>query len=123
MTADGTRLVSSLTAVRHARGPGEKHLQDIVEAHLKKLEIKHSREFPLSAKDRPDFFLDSGLVVEVKVKVGPDCLRQIFRYAQDSRVKEILVVSWMPCSRPVSKFTVDGRDKPVHFTPLWRTLL
>jgi hypothetical protein len=55
--------------------------------------VTYEREVRLNADDRPDFMVGD---VAIEIKVGGSAsavLRQIHRYAQHDRVKEILLVS------------------------------
>jgi len=72
----------------------EKEVQSELEGLLIKNSISNQREFKLSDKDIPDFMLDDGTIIEVKIK-GPkrSIYRQIERYAKDDKVKTIVLIT------------------------------
>ncbi len=89
----------------------EDELQAGIESALTRGGILFARERHLCAGDRPDFLVDGGLAIEVKVD-GPlaQLLRQASRYAAHPEVRGILVVGtpgWMRnvpdtlCQKPV----------------------
>lgn len=101
-------------AVRgHAyRFTSERELQDGLARVLDRLGVAVHREHSLNAKDRPDFFLEGGLVVEVKCDGSPaDLVRQVFRYAQHPAVHAILVVVSL---RRLTALPSTMNDKPVR---------
>lgn len=72
----------------------EADLQEGLARVLTASSIPFQKEFRLSAKDRIDFLLDSGVGIEVKVQGStPDLIRQLARYAADPRVVGLLVVT------------------------------
>ncbi|HEX7650631.1 MAG TPA: hypothetical protein VF450_24755 [Noviherbaspirillum sp.] len=78
----------------------EKDLQDGIEAVLKVSGIAYERERSLSAPDRPDFLVQGGIAIEVKIKGSlAELLRQVSRYAAHDEVSGILVCGtpyWLP---------------------------
>jgi hypothetical protein len=78
----------------------EKDLQDGIAAVLLKENIPCLRECTLSAPDRPDFMLEGGIALEIKIKGSlAELIRQASRYAEHEEVTGILVVGtphWFP---------------------------
>lgn len=72
----------------------ERDLQAAIAEVLTRNGIAFEREVSLSARDRPDFMLDPGLALEVKVK-GPvsEVIRQLSRYVESPRVSAVLLVT------------------------------
>lgn len=71
----------------------EKDLQNGIETILTQAGIPYHRETALSAPDRPDFIIEDGIALEVKIKGSlADLLRQASRYAEHAEVTGILVV-------------------------------
>lgn len=71
----------------------EKDLQDGIEAVLTQASMPHRREVVLSAADRPDFVVEGGVAVEVKIKGSlAELLRQASRYAAHPEIAGIVVV-------------------------------
>lgn len=86
-------LADTLLRYRLAQST-ERSLQDAIEEVLRREEIAYQREHRLSASDRPDFLVEGGLCVEVKVKgSASDARRQVERYAEHEVVKAILLVT------------------------------
>ncbi len=80
------------------------------------------REIALTERDRPDFVVwdatpavavgDAGIAIEVKIGGSTSALlRQVWRYAESPRVREILVVSSI---RQHSQLADTARGKPVR---------
>lgn len=87
------RLVQTLNGYRH-RGVNEKDIQASVERVLAHGGWKFQREHSLSAHDRPDFFVEGGIVVEVKMKASRSfVLMQLGRYAVHSDVRALVLAS------------------------------
>lgn len=99
------------------RFASEIDLQDGIEKCFKIKGIDYLREYQLTAKDRPDFFVD-GVAVEIKTKGGlAPLLRQIVRYAEHEDVKAVFVVGtpyWLQqvpdqlCGKPVKALRLMG---------------
>lgn len=90
---DVLRLVSTLSGYRH-RGANERHIQDSVERVLTHGGWKFRREHFLSAHDRPDFLVEGGIVIEVKMKASRSfVLMQLGRYAAHSEVSALVLAS------------------------------
>lgn len=71
----------------------EMELQDGIEQVLKRSGVGYLREKSLSAKDRPDFLVEGGIAIEIKIQgTLAQALRQIDRYAKHDGVHSILVI-------------------------------
>lgn len=58
--------------------------------------ISFRKEFSLSKRDRPDFYCEDGIVIEVKIKGGSrprEMLRQLSRYCEYDCVKAIILAT------------------------------
>ena len=85
----------------------EKQAQRDIETLLLGAGIKHVRECRLTAKDVPDFMIDS-LCVEVKLQGSKKQIyRQLVRYAKHSLVERILLVSCVSMGLPQQ---IEGKD-------------
>jgi hypothetical protein len=77
----------------------ETDLQDGIALALGKAGIRYEREKILGPLDRPDFLLESHIVLEIKIKGSlADALRQINRYTKHEAVRSVLLVgtpSWL----------------------------
>lgn len=72
----------------------EKELQTALADALGRAGLVFQREVVLSPRDRVDFLLEPGVVVEVKIDGGlSDLTRQLYRYAQLERVQALVVVT------------------------------
>lgn len=72
----------------------EAELQRNLSEFLTSVRIPHRREVQLDARNRVDFLLDDGIIIETKVDgATTDLLRQLLRYAAFSDVTGIVVVS------------------------------
>ena len=88
----------------------ERELQDGIERAFVRGGVAYEREVRLSARDRLDF-LAGAVAVEVKVDGGlADLTRQVWRYAEDPRVRELLVVS--------SRSRLDGLASEINGKPV-----
>lgn len=92
-------LISILSPLRF-RYATEKDLQDGLEAVFREKAVPFQREVEISRRDRLDFLVDGGIVLEVKIKGSlPELVRQIARYARHEDIREILVIGtphWIP---------------------------
>jgi hypothetical protein len=76
------------------RGQCEAQIQDSVASVLFVAGYEVAREHRLSERDRPDFFVNGHVVVEVKMRAsGGAVLWQLGRYAQHGGVRAIVVAS------------------------------
>lgn len=94
MTTDtqAQAVIAAINGFRFRHGT-EMQLQDGLEEVFKLSNFAYKRECVLSKRDRPDFLLEPGLVVEVKIDGSlADLLRQCARYAEHEQVKAILAV-------------------------------
>lgn len=86
--------VAALLSAYRFRQPTERALQDGIEEVLRAAGVPYHREHRLSAADRPDFFVDPGVCVEVKIGGTPaEVLRQLTRYAEHEEVDAVLLVT------------------------------
>lgn len=87
------RIVAALRAHRY-RFSNEKELQDGLEQVLEKAGVRFEREARIAPGDVPDFMLEDGLAIEVKVDGSISAVtRQLHRYAQHPRVNAVLLVT------------------------------
>lgn len=89
------RLLRVLRQVRVERvGLTEDELHQIIAAHLDAAKMAHVREQRFAKGCRADFWLDRGIVIEVKKRrpVKADLLAQITRYAACDEVRHIVVM-------------------------------
>ena len=99
----------------------EKRAQNDIEAVLVQNAIPHFREYRLSERDIPDFFLEQcGLAIEVKMKGAAKMAvyRQLERYAAHNEVRLLLLVTNLSMGLPPE---VGG--KPAHYASLGRAWL
>lgn len=76
------------------RFTSEKELQDGIELAFVGEKLDFEREEHLAPGDIPDFLVEPGLAVEVKVAGSPhEIMRQLARYAASPRVAELLLVT------------------------------
>ena len=86
------QLADTLSRIRF-RFTDEDSLQRGIGEVLRKKGYLFRREESLSARDRPDFLLDGGLAIEVKIGGSlPELLRQVARYTEHEEVRGILVM-------------------------------
>jgi hydroxylamine reductase (hybrid-cluster protein) len=72
----------------------EKETQVLIENVLSEAGIKFKREYKISDKDQPDFLIDSGIVLVVKIKGRPvDILCQCQRYCQHNMVSILILIT------------------------------
>lgn len=105
--------------IERARIPlsSEKAVQADIGAVLSQANIAHEREYRLSDRDIPDFFLPGGVVLEVKMKGARkmDVYRQLERYASHPDVRALVLVTNLSTGMPTA---ING--KPVLMTSLGR---
>lgn len=72
----------------------EAELQRGIEQVLYDKQFEFYREYLLTPESRPDFYLTSGLVIEVKIASSTaEVMRQVARYASHEKVSGILLVT------------------------------
>jgi hypothetical protein len=109
------RLVAAIRANRY-RFSDEKGLQDGLEQVLVQLGLRFEREARIAPGEVPDFLLEDGTAIEVKVDGSLSAVtRQLHRYAQHERVRALLLVTtrWTHARMPESM-----NGKPVRVLPL-----
>jgi hypothetical protein len=113
MTTDGYELVALVMDVLKKKKfaiDNEKQVQADIASHLQKHNIGHVREFPLTKKDIPDFKLNEGLFVEVKIKGGKmEIYRQCERYCNHPDVAGLILITNRMTALPVRI-----NNKPVY---------
>lgn len=91
---DRAEQVKGLLGRFHFRQHSERALQDGIEVVLAGAGIPFRREHALSPRDRPDFFVDGAVCVEVKIGgSASEVFRQLERYAEHEEVEVILLVT------------------------------
>jgi hypothetical protein len=96
------RLIAALRANRY-RYANEKELQDGIEQVLERNGVPFKREVRISAGDVVDFLVEGSIALEVKIDGGlSKVTRQLHRYAQQDRVREVLLVTtrWRHSNMP-----------------------
>ncbi len=87
------QMVSILRGCRIKQNT-ERALQDGLKTVLEGAGIPHRREVRLSPEDRPDFMVEPGVCVEVKIGgASADVHRQLVRYAEHDEVEVLLLVT------------------------------
>lgn len=116
--------LASLLGKFNYRYGSEVQLHDRLEWVLSHAGHAFAREFVLDAKNRADFRLDSGLVIEVKVDGSlSEALRQVDRYIHLPQVTGVLLAS---TARWADQQLVDRPawgGKPFHLVRLQRQTL
>lgn len=96
----------------------EKRLQEDMEKAFKKAGISFKREFILSDRDIPDFFLQGGIVIECKIRnvsKKMDIYKQLKRYSEHEEVKALILASNVSMTLPP-----DINGKPVFMASISR---
>lgn len=111
-------IVAALEDTRF-RFTDEAGLQAGIAAALEDAGIANvQREYHLSAKDRPDFWVD-GVAVEVKVKgSAEDTVRQLLRYAAHPSTTAVVLATTV--SRHVTAMPPMLVTKPLHVVHVQR---
>ncbi len=103
------------------RFTSERELQDGIALVLEQAHLRFRRETGLSQHDRPDFLLDNGFAIEVKIKGSlAELLRQATRYLGHGEIRGLLVIGtphWLTRVPP------SLLGKPVHSLRLVGSLL
>jgi hypothetical protein len=86
--------VCALLGAYRFRAVNEAELQRGIETVLVEAGYKFTREKHLSRKDRPDFLLEDGVAIEVKIDGSLTAvMRQLSRYAEQPTVAVIVLVT------------------------------
>lgn len=113
-------LIQIFEGVRFRFG-SEVDLQNGVELLLQRSKIAYAREKALTAKDRPDFLVDGGIAIEIKIQgTFAQAVRQIDRYTKHESVQSILVIgspSW------INRIPAFIGGKPVHAIRITESLM
>lgn len=108
--------VESVLRTHRFRFQSEAVLQEGIAQVFKTLPHSVIREYILSKKDRLDFFVGEAVVVEAKIDHSLRALTaQVHRYAQDDRVKAILVVV---TKRRLANLPESFNGKPIRVVDL-----
>lgn len=95
----------------------EKRIQGRIETIFAGAGLEFEREFRLSERDRPDFFVGGRIAVEVKLKTPRRLvLRQLGRYAEHDKVEAIVLAS-------TSFTTLQGMGLIIHGVPVYPAIL
>ncbi len=101
-------LISLLTDLKLPL-QNEKAAQLRIAEHLKENNISADREFYLSEKDIPDFFID-GILIEVKINYpSRKVYEQLDRYSKYDQVECIILITLKPIGLPK-----EINSKPVY---------
>lgn len=112
------RVVSVLKRARLATGREDDTQADIARA-LAATGIHFQRERRLTLSDRPDFLVEGGLVIEVKLRAPKAAIyRQLERYARHDATRGILLVSATAMGLPPA---IEG--KPAYLLSVGSTWL
>lgn len=120
MKDEDVEIIRALIVSGRVSYGNEDELQQLIEKRLASLQPGVDREFRLSDHDRLDFFWESrGIVLEVKIKGNyAQHYQQLERYAQDPRVKGIILIRTR--GKPLPE---ELNNKPVRVINLWPYLL
>ena len=115
---DSLDTLSTMLCSYRYRFTSEKELQDGIETALQQNHLAYLRETALSTPDRPDFLVEAGIAIEIKIKgTMAELLRQASRYAAHPDITGILVIGtphWLPrvpialCEKPVRAVRLMG---------------
>ena len=115
-----TQLLDLFGSVRF-RFNSEVDLQNGIELVLKRAEASFQRELALCSKDRPDFVVDGGIAIEVKIQgTFAQAARQIDRYAKHDNITSIILIgspAW------ITRLPAAIGGKPVYAIRLTESLL
>ncbi|WP_431976027.1 hypothetical protein [Micromonospora haikouensis] len=97
MSALDDAAVAQLFGAHRYRYVNELELHDCLDEVLRAAGVVADREVRLTARERIDFLLPSGLGVEVKVAGSPGAVhRQMARYAAQPSIRALLLVTTRP---------------------------
>lgn len=87
------RVVALLESYIH-RGARETHIHDSIKQVLKMGAVRFKHECQLSEKDRPDFFVEGLVAIEVKMNAAKDdVVLQLGRYANLPQVRALIIAT------------------------------
>lgn len=99
-------VLSNTPIVQSNETAVQEKISEILSAHG----IVHKREVVLGPGDRPDFMVDGGIALEVKLKASKRAIyRQCERYCKYDAVKGIILISG----------TAMGFPREIHGKPSW----
>ena len=88
--AEIAALISRTPFVQSNEIAVQEKISDLLKSHG----VKHKREVVLGPGDRPDFMLEGGVAIEVKLKASKRTIyRQCERYCEYDAVKALILVS------------------------------
>lgn len=107
------RVVALLESYIH-RGARETHIHDSIKQVLQMGAVQFKHECWLSEKDRPDFFVEGLVAIEVKMNAAKDdVVLQLGRYASLPQVRALIIAT------PKSTSLV-GLPNEIFGTPLYQ---
>lgn len=110
------RVVALLESYIH-RGARETHIHDSIKQVLQMGAVRFEHECRLSEKDRPDFFVEGLVAIEVKMNAAKDdVVLQLGRYANLPQVRALIIAT------PKSTSLV-GLPDEIFGTPLYQAAL
>lgn len=117
--ADVVQLLERARVPMEAEAPAQAEVERILVSAYGAGAVR--REFRLQPRDRPDFFLAGGIVVELKGPRHrqPDVLRQLLRYAEDERVRDIVLCTARAMGMPAALGAREVPCWPVNFGRAW----
>lgn len=111
-TAEITSEVMRVLADKRYLCSDEAELQRLVAVALDEAGVRYKREKRLSVRDRVDFMIFGGVVLELKVQTSEkSVLRQALRYAEHGEVTAVIVAG---TCHSVLRLPASAHGKPVH---------
>jgi hypothetical protein len=87
------RVATLLESYIH-RGVQEVDIHDSIKQVLTLGKVRFEHEYQLSGRDRPDFFVEGLVVIEVKRNAAKDdVILQLGRYAEHPRVRALIIAT------------------------------